>query len=377
MDYETLKKEAAKFPDTMNNMERMKAYAMGQEVDRIPFSLAGSDAFVNLYGYTLGEYRRSLDVQFDVAEKARQDFCGGGMMASTNLSLRGVGEALGSKVVYPENSYDYIDDYVLKDYSMLDSLVFDPENNPSLQARISNANEIKERMGGRCMVMTGVAGPMTTAISIRKPEDFLRDLGRDKANAHKLLDFGVQCSLKWVEYNCKVFGKIPVALTDPATSGNLISKKQFDEFSKPHFMDLLSGIKELTGTIPGIHICGKTKHFWHELPDMGFPYFSVDNCEDLAELKAAIGDRMRISGNVPPAEVLLLGSIDDVIESVIQCLVKGSDSPCGFSLAVGCAVPLGTPRENLEAYIYAARRYGRGAQKGKLCRGLYEEGIIK
>ena len=116
MDYETLKREAAKYPDTMTNMERMKAYAMGQEVDRIPFTLGGGESFVHLYGYTLGEYRRSLDVQFDVAEKMKAEFCGSGMMASTNLSLRGVGEALGSKVVYPENATDYITDHVLKDY---------------------------------------------------------------------------------------------------------------------------------------------------------------------------------------------------------------------------------------------------------------------
>lgn len=82
-------------------------------------------------------------------------------------------------------------------------------------------------------------------------------------------------------------------------------------------------------------------------------------------MKAALGDTMRISGNVPPTTVLRNGTIDDVIESVKECLIKGSDSPCGYSLAVGCQVPLGTPRENLEAYIYAARRYGRGAQKGK------------
>ena len=377
MDYETLKREAAKYPDTMTAMERAKAYAMGQEVDRIPFTLGGGESFVHLYGYTLGEYRRSLDVQFDVAEKMKQEFCGSGMMASTNLSLRGVGEALGSKVVYPENAIDYITDFVLKDYSQLDSLVFDPETNPFLQGKIAQAKEIRERMGGRCMVMTGVAGPMTTAISIRRPEELLRDMIRDKKNAHKLLDFGVQCSLKWIEYNCQVFGKIPVALTDPATAGNLIGERMFQEFSKPHFMDLLQGIKDITGTTPGIHICGKTKHFWKDLPDMGFPYFSVDNCEDLAELKATIGDRMRISGNVPPTTVLQNGTIDDVIESVIDCLVKGSDSPCGYSLAVGCAIPLGTPRENLEAYMYAARRYGRGAQKGKLCRGLYEEGIVR
>lgn len=377
MDYNTLKREAARFPDTMSNMERMKAYAMGQEVDRIPFSLAGGEAFAGLYGYTLGEYRRSLDIQFDVAEKAKRDFCGSGMIASTNLSLRGVGEALGSKVIYPEDNTDYISEHVLKDYDMLDELVFDPEKNPYLQGKIARAKEIRERMGGRCMVMTGGAGPMTTAIAIRRPELLLRDMIKDKKNAHRLLDFGVQCTLKWIRYNCDEFGIVPVALADPATSGNLIGEKMFIEFSKPHFMDLLDGIKEITGSIPGIHICGKTKHFWKDLPDMGFSYFSVDNCEDLAELKAAVGDKMRISGNVPPTTVLQNGSIDDVIESVISCLVKGSDSPCGYSLAVGCAIPLGTPRENLEAYMYAARRYGRGAQKGRLCRGLYEEGIVR
>lgn len=114
MDYATLKREAAKYPDTMTSMERMKAYAMGEVVDHIPFSTGGPDSFVHLYGYTLGEYRRSMDVQFDVAEQAKREFGGSGMYANTNLSLRGVGEAVGSKVVYPENSTDYISEHVLK-----------------------------------------------------------------------------------------------------------------------------------------------------------------------------------------------------------------------------------------------------------------------
>ena len=49
---------------------------------------------------------------------------------------------------------------------------------------------------------------------------------------------------------------------------------------------------------------------------------------------------------------------------------KASDSPCGFQLNTGCQVAIGTPRENIDAYIYAARQYGRGAQKGHLCQGL-------
>ena len=39
-----------------------------------------------------------------------------------------------------------------------------------------------------------------------------------------------------------------MALTDPATAGNLIGERMFQEFSKPHFMDLLQGIKDITGT---------------------------------------------------------------------------------------------------------------------------------
>ena len=58
----------------MNNMERMKGYAMGQVVDRIPFSVAGGDTYASIYGYTQKQYRESLDVQFDVAERAKKIF---------------------------------------------------------------------------------------------------------------------------------------------------------------------------------------------------------------------------------------------------------------------------------------------------------------
>ena len=115
MTYEELKEEIQKYPDTMNNMERMKGYAMGQVVDRIPFSVAGGDTYASIYGYTQKQYRESLDVQFDVAERAKKDFCGSGMYANTGLGLRGIGEAVGSTAVYPENDFDYLTDFILKE----------------------------------------------------------------------------------------------------------------------------------------------------------------------------------------------------------------------------------------------------------------------
>lgn len=157
MTYEELKEEIQKYPDTMNNMERMKGYAMGQVVDRIPFSVAGGDTYASIYGYTQKQYRESLDVQFDVAERAKKDFCGSGMYANTGLGLRGIGEAVGSTAVYPENDFDYLTDFILKDYNMLDDLKFDPENNEFLQGKIEMAKKVVERMDGKAMVITGGA----------------------------------------------------------------------------------------------------------------------------------------------------------------------------------------------------------------------------
>ena len=61
-----------------------------------------------------------------------------------------------------------------------------------------------------------------------------------------------------------------------------------------------------------------------------------------------------------------------MIASCRECLTKCADSPAGFILNTGCQLPIGTPKENVEAFIYAARKYGRGARIGKMPKGLTE-----
>ena len=72
---------------------------------------------------------------------------------------------------------------------------------------------------------------------------------------------------------------------------------------------------------------------------------------------------------------MLNGTIDDVIETCKQCIIKGSEAENGYTLGTGCQVPIGTPRENFDAFIYAACKYGRGARKGMLPLGIAEEAL--
>lgn len=59
---------------------------------------------------------------------------------------------------------------------------------------------------------------------------------------------------------------------------------------------------------------------------------------------------------VRPIEVMKDGSIDDVIETCKDCLRKCGDNPKGYILNTGCQLPIGTPKRNVEAFIYAGKK---------------------
>lgn len=47
--------------------------------------------------------------------------------------------------------------------------------------------------------------------------------------------------------------------------------------------------------------------------------------------------------------------------------------PFGYILNTGCAVVFSTPRENIDAFVYAVRKYGANAVKGKVPEAVYQD----
>ncbi|MBT7067477.1 MAG: hypothetical protein HN919_14340 [Verrucomicrobia bacterium] len=87
-----------------------------------------------------------------------------------------------------------------------------------------------------------------------------------------------------------------------------------------------------------------------EIPPMG-------NC-NLAELKRLYGDKIVLKGNLHTTEVMLRGSVDDVIAASKQAI---DDAAAGgrFILSTGDQCGRDTPDENLRAMVETARTYGR------------------
>ncbi|MGN0422739.1 MAG: uroporphyrinogen decarboxylase family protein [Lachnospiraceae bacterium] len=372
MDYQELKRLMSEQKEEMTPSERMAAYMKGEEVDCIPYGiLAPEMAIADLMGYSTKQMSEDPEVMAKVIREKDVTYNNFGF--GVGPDLRTIGVALGSKLFTPEYGVPRIEEHVLMDYADFDKLkIVDPYDNPVLTPMIEMAKQLKKLLPDY-PISTGVTGPVSCAAAIRPVDLMLRDTRKNPEMLKKLLKLSNECLLKWVEAFCKEFGPCSVFISDPVTCSDILSKKQFDEFSYPYLKELIDGLYEITGQPPMIHICGKTKPIWNDIANSGVCAFSIDNCEDLAEAKEAIGDKVMLMGNVPPVDVMLNGTIDEVIASCKECIEKAGDSPKGFQLNVGCQTPFGTSKENMEALIYAARKYGRGAKIGCLPKGLQED----
>lgn len=84
-----------------------------------------------------------------------------------------------------------------------------------------------------------------------------------------------------------------------------------------------------------------------------------DGMTDLKKFKELVGDRMAMMGDIP-ASLLAAGTPDDVYAYVKDqvALFEGR----GLILCPGCDAPINTKPENMEAFVAAAREYGKVAQ---------------
>ena len=80
--------------------------------------------------------------------------------------------------------------------------------------------------------------------------------------------------------------------------------------------------------------------------------------DDLGAFKRRFGDRIALKGNVDPFRVLLHGGTVDVERAVRECLREGAPGG-GFILGTADSTLIGTPFENIHAFVEAGRSYGR------------------
>ena len=84
--------------------------------------------------------------------------------------------------------------------------------------------------------------------------------------------------------------------------------------------------------------------------------FNFSHKVDIAEAKQKIGHRAALMGNVPPLDIGVRGTPEEVAQHAKDCLDKVGDQG-GLILSVGGGVSPGMPEENIDALVNAVKEW--------------------
>ncbi|MEG0642222.1 MAG: uroporphyrinogen decarboxylase family protein [Clostridium sp.] len=340
----------------MTPRERMEAFSKGEEIDRIPCMPSMGVTMANLMGVSNYEYYHSADKIADLEvflfEKIGHDSVGVG------TTLRGVAEALGSKIAYPTNGISYLEEPILKDIREVENLSpADPLKDGKLPLAFEALGKVIKRIGHLVEVGSDIAGPLSAAAAVVGTENLMKGMIKYPDKVHTLLEIVTETNLRIIRQFASM--GVGLGMSDPISSTSMISLARYKEFSMPYQKKCVDKMREITGQGTSIHICGKSSKLWEDILKTGVTSFSIDNVEDLKEAKLVLGKEVCIAGNVDPVNIMRNGSVQDVLEASKKCIMEAYDSPNGFVLSTGCQIPMGTPIENIQAMMEAARIYGK------------------
>ena len=340
--------------DELTAIEREKLLREGKEVDRIMCCLDTGETLAPLINTTLKEYYHSSEKMCQLEEYIYETFHSDG--AGVSCTLRGMAEAMGAKVKYSDYNVAQIEKPALTLDEVDHAKLVDIDKDGRLPIILEGVRLVKEKLGDKVPVSATVTGPFTIAAMSVGTEQLLIGTRKKPEKVKQLMEVIVENNNRYIKRLLDI--GVGIGFADPVSSTSLISVKQYKEFSLPYFQKNVDYIKKHGGGC-GLHICGTSRKLWESLNETGIGCFGLDNVEDIEEAKEILGPHMSIQGNVPPVEVMRLGTPYDVLRSAKECIRKGFDAPNGYTLTSGCQMPVGTPEENMQALMDAARIFGR------------------
>ena len=340
--------------DELTPVARLRLFDQGKEIDRVPCCLDTGETMAPMLGFSIKDYYHSAEKMCQLEEYLFENFHSDGAGLST--TLRGMAEAMGSEIRYFDDNIAQLKKPALTLREIDNAKLVDVDKDGRLPIILEGLRLVKKKLGDKVPISGTVTGPFTVAAMVLGTEYLMIGMIKKPEKIKQLMEVIVENNNRYIQRLLDL--GVGIGFADPVSSTALISVHQYQEFSLPYFKKNVDFIKSQGGGC-GLHICGTSRGLWESLNETGIGTFGLDNVEDLEEAKHILGGRMCIQGNVPPVEVMRLGTPQDVLRSASDCIKKGHDCKCGFVLTSGCQMPMYTPAENMQALMDAARIFGR------------------
>jgi len=132
-------------------------------------------------------------------------------------------------------------------------------------------------------VVVSMTGPVSTAASIIDPMIFYKELRKNPAGAHRVLEYVTELLIRFAEESIKA-GATVIAIGDPSATGEILGPAMFQEYAVRYLNILTSAIHRLETPVI-LHICGKIERVRPLIPQLLADAISTDAMVNLGKLK--------------------------------------------------------------------------------------------
>jgi uroporphyrinogen decarboxylase len=269
-----------------------------------------------------------------------------------NLLIR----SLGGKIKFRAKGPPDVVEAVIKEIRDTEKIDLDRSiGDESLGLMGEITRRLVRKTGNEYPVAGSMWGPVTLAGLLYGAENLMRAVYRDREAVVHILDFTSRLYLKFVDHFFIKNGVDIVSVADPTASGDMISRRHFQEFAVPAYKNIYAELRK-KNMLTGIHICGNTEDRLDLLAETGVQFISLDYKVNLKKAKAITAGKTALAGNMNPVDVMLRETPDGVIRACEECIAD-TGSGGGFILMPGCDIPPATPVENVKAMVRAARSH--------------------
>ncbi|HWQ73987.1 MAG TPA: uroporphyrinogen decarboxylase family protein [Syntrophomonas sp.] len=340
----------------MNHTEIIERVARLEPVDSVPFALLSSGAWaINRKGVTLEQALR-VDPQI-LTDWLYEGYT----LVDSDISWVGSGynniviKAVGGKIKWRRKGTPDVVEPLFNSADDVDKIdPHDVAKDADIRVIYEVTRLLVEKESGQRLVGGSMWGPFTLTGLLFGADELMRNIYKNRAAVDKLMRFSEELYLAYMQGYIEAGARV-IFMAEPSASGDMISRKHFEEVAIPYIKDIyhrLSG----KGLILGLHICGNTQNRLDLIADSGAQIMSLDYKVDLDLAKEAFAGKIAFSGNLNPVDVVQNGSEDEIRRETLVCIDKvGTKS--GYIVMPGCDIPPTTPLENLQTISKTVRGY--------------------
>lgn len=221
-----------------------------------------------------------------------------------------------------------------------------------LVVRQYEALDERLRTEGQGVRMVCARGPMTVASWLTGIPPLMEGLAADPDAASRVLDAVTTTIIRWLHAQLDaVHAPEGIMLLDDLVG--MVSKRLYQALIAPHLRRIFD---EFDGLIRIYHNDTPCPHLLAALTEANFDVFNFSHETDIAAAKAAMGHCVALMGNVAPLDLGVRGTPEQVYQAARECLDKAAPGG-GLILSFGGGVAPGTPPENIDALLQAAREW--------------------